>query len=80
MDYDMTDQKWVSVQDGLPQDGREVLVLVEGHFPNMYNPLSQNTTRKIFEGNFSRQTGWTVTFCPSNYRVHYWMAKPPEPS
>lgn len=69
--------QWLDVQDVLPKDNMEVLVLVEGYFHKACDPLNQRIRKIIFQGTFNRRHGWHVPYCPEkHYAVVSWMPQP----
>lgn len=69
--------QWLKVQDLLPPDDQEVLLLIEGHFHSYHDPLCQRLERKIFVGSFNRKFGWHKPYVPQGpTAVIAWMPKP----
>lgn len=67
--------EWISVQDQLPEDGKNVLVLISDHFYP-----TKGRVMKIFEGAFYRDSGWDTPFWKyEDRRVIYWMHRPEDP-
>lgn len=71
--------EWISVEDALPKNGEQVLVLVEAHFLSDTDVLCQKRSHRVFQATFSRCVGWETPFAPNLYLVRYWMPKPTDP-
>lgn len=64
---------WISVDESLPKNREQVLVLVLDYFATGDNPLCQKLSHRVFQGHFHRQRGWSVPFYANDPCVTYWM-------
>ena len=71
----MTDIPWIDVQNQLPHDGEEVLVVSTIYDPDSF--LCQRHKNWIFIGKFFRTEGWYVTGKErNNTYVSHWAPLP----
>lgn len=75
----MAGTKWINVNDGLPENGKQVLTLLEGYFGSPDNLLCQKRSYRVFQSTFHRYKGWETPFSPNGCWVKYWMDKPNDP-
>jgi len=68
--------EWISVQSELPSNDCEVLILVEGYFPEA-SVLSQKPSVRHCQGSFNRSSGWKIKGLEGF--VKYWMPLPESP-
>jgi hypothetical protein len=68
--------EWIDVNKELPENGIQVLTLVEGYFPSSNDMLCQKKSYWIFVSTFHRSTGWDTPFSPKGCRITFWMKKP----
>jgi len=71
--------EWISVEDDLPKNREQVLVLIEGFFPNISDPLFKKKSYRVFQSSFTRSIGWETPYAPELHLVKYWMKKPEDP-
>ena len=70
---------WTKVEDDLPADGEEVLVLARGVFGDEKYPLRQRVSNRVFDGSFLRQEGWSFNGTRSQWPVIAWAKRPEDP-
>lgn len=69
--------EWIKVEDELPKDWEKVLTLCSGQFESFdKDPLCQKISFRIFEGIFSRRTGWYTPDCKGARMIIAWMPRP----
>ncbi len=71
--------EWISVDDDLPKNGEQVLVLIEGYFCTTDSYLGQKRSHRVFQSTFHRYKGWETPFSPEGCWVKYWMPLPKPP-
>lgn len=71
--------EWIDVNEQLPENNQNVLVLAEGYFSNYTFDLCQKKTHKIFEGYFTRFEGWFTPDCKELRIITHWMMRPKDP-
>jgi hypothetical protein len=71
--------EWINVNDDLPENGKQVLTLLEGYFGSPDNILCQKRSYRVFQSTFHRYKGWETPFSPQGCWVKYWMDKPDDP-
>jgi len=49
--------EWISVNDELPENGKQVLTLLEGYFGSPDNLLCQKSSYRVFQSTFHRFKG-----------------------
>lgn len=69
---------WISVQDALPKDEKQVLINIPIHDPREY--MARGRINWTFQGSFSRSKGWFVDFPPrESFWITHWMPLPELP-
>jgi len=71
--------EWISVQDDLPPDEEQVIVLVKCVNADEGYPTDKIYVLSVYEAQFNRRRGWWVYFGRNNKQVHYWMPMPKKP-
>lgn len=71
--------EWINVNEDLPENGKQVLTLLEGYFGCIDSTLCQKRSYRVFQSTFHRYKGWDTPFCPEGCWVKYWMDKPDDP-
>lgn len=68
---------WIKVEDCLPPDGKNVLLLIEAYGFLHEDPLGNKKGRWIFLGYFNRRFGWHVPYIQQkSYAVIGWIPSP----
>ena len=82
---EIINQRWISVEDRLPEIGREVLVFGKAKDPDLYNNsihITRMDDRNIFNSYLKVDPYWIspYQYYFENYTITHWMPIPPSPN